>query len=165
MKKKLLIIGAVLFAGVMLLAVWYFLSPSASQASLSKELSKLQLNTLQANQEMYRSGSCFDQCAQLTLQTSIPSSSDFSDLYQDYKQKLGENGYTVSTTEEEFVATTYPNGNPSGRYLVIDASAKNGYQLRISFNNATDPLSRMSKSAEVINTVDRADYTLTAQTR
>lgn len=165
MKKKLLIIGGVLVIGALALAVWYFLSPSASQASLSKELAKLQPNTLQANEEMYRSGSCFDQCAQLTLEAGIPTTSDFAALYQQYSQKLTQNDYAVATTEEEFTSPTFPNGNPSGNYLVINAKAQNGYQLEIGFNNSADPISRLSQSAEVLTSVDRATYILTAQTR
>lgn len=102
----------------------------------------------------------------MTRVAKIPSTADFTGLYSNAKQKLEQNDYTVSTTEEEFLSPTYPNGNPSGSYLTLDAKGKNGYQLKITYqNSASKQPSLSNRNGETVTSVNQAVYSVSANTR
>ncbi|MEO5627937.1 MAG: hypothetical protein ABIQ89_03540 [Candidatus Saccharimonadales bacterium] len=169
MRKKLLIIGAFVAGGLTLLVsflAFYFFSSTASQAQLETEAKRLQVNSTSVKLNIYQSGSCFDRCATAGFEAMIPKTSDYITLFDNYKQKLSDNGYTVSTTQEEFLSPAYSNGNPSGRYLLIHAEGKNKYQVNIMFqDNQTGQPDYIKPSGQPVSSVDRAYYSISANTR
>lgn len=144
---------------------WYFLSPSASRSKLEAELGKLQVQTTAVGEQSYRSGSCFDTCASASQVSAIPSTSDYDALYNSYKTKLEQQGYTLQTTQDEFTLPTYANGSPSGRYLQINAKGSNKYQLQIQFQNNLGEPSMTQPTGNSVVSVDQAVYSLSANTR